>query len=242
MSLFSHAALSALLLAGLQAAFAQEQVQPVPAAQQIQSSVPGRPRREAPKPVAAPVLDHYQQALVQVRSGRISEAHERLRLRLREAPQDLAAARLLASLLLDSGQQAEAVQVLAAAQLQSPQSTDIAIALARLQAEHKAYLIALQTLEMSAEHARQDANYVAFMAVLAAQAGQPARAIPLYQQALQLAPGQGAWWLALGAAQQAAQDQAGARRSYETALASGLDAAQQRQAHRALQRLREAAL
>lgn len=237
MSFFSHAALSALLLAGLQAASAQEQAQLVPAAVQIQSKVSVRP-----KPAAAPVMDHYQQALVRVRSGRISEAHELLRQRLREEPKDLAATRLLASLLLDGGQLVEAAQVLSTAQALSPQNTDIAIALARLQAEQKAYPLALQTLERSAEYARQDADYVFFMAVLAAQAGQSARAIPLYQQALQLAPGQGAWWLALGAAQQAVQDRVGARSSYEIALASGLDAARQRQAKLALRQLREPVL
>ena len=69
-----------------------------------------------------PAYDPYQQALTSLRSGRVSEAHALLRERLHEAPQDLVACRLLASLLLDSGQQAEAAQVLAAGQRQAPDS------------------------------------------------------------------------------------------------------------------------
>jgi tetratricopeptide (TPR) repeat protein len=244
MSFCRHVVLSALLLAGLQAAIAQEQTPLVPPAVQIRSVAARTVRNqqvEVRKAWVEPVLDLYQQALLSVRNGRVSEAHEQLRARLREAPQDLAACRLLASLLLDNGQQAEAAQVLSAGQVQSPQSIDIVVALARIQAEQKAYLLALQTLERSAAYARQDAGYIAFMAVLASQAGQREWSIPLYQQALQLDASQGGWWLALGAAQRAVQDKAGARHSYESALALGLDSAQQRQARQALRQLSESA-
>jgi MSHA biogenesis protein MshN len=243
MSLFRPAVLSALLLAGLQPAIAQEPVLLVSQAEATQPAGAARKlKRASVKPAAAvpaPTLNAYEQALLSVRSGRISEAHDLLRSRLRQTPQDLVACRLLASLLLDSGQLAEAAQVLADGQLQSPQSLDIAMTLARIQADQKAYSAALQTMERSAPHASEDAAYLASMAVLAVQNGQAGRAIPLYQQALRIGPARASWWLALAAAQQSQQDRAGALQSYEMAKAMKQDPKQLRQIEQAIRLLRE---
>ncbi|MBS1208985.1 MAG: uncharacterized protein H6R19_1383 [Proteobacteria bacterium] len=248
MNLVCRAVVYATLFSVAPLATAQEPVPPGPAVTQIKPVPPAagkshKSRRSASAPVMVqtPVsMDAYQQALFSLRTGRVSEAHAQLRERLREAPQDLAATRLLATLLLDSGQQTEAAQVLAAGLAQAPQTADLALSLARLQADQGLHAEALQTLEASAGSATQDADYIAFMAVLSTQTGQTTRAVALWQQALLQAPAHGSWWLALATAQQTVQDRAGARQSFEKALASTqLDESQQQRARKALMQLRD---
>lgn len=185
--------------------------------------------------------DAYQRALDALRVGHVTEAHALLRERLHQMPQDMAACRLLATLLLDSGQRQEAAAVLAAGQAQAPENTDVALALARLMVDSGDTAGAFRVLDKSAEQATKNAPYLAFMAVLAQQTGQVDRSADLWQQALQLAPERGDWWLALGRVYQGRKDRTAARQAYEKAMTgSHLTSAAQREVKALLHQVSDA--
>ena len=78
----------------------------------------------------------------------------------------------------------------------------------------------MQTLQKNRPDASELADYQAFMAALLQRQERHAEAIPLFQKALALVPGNGVWMMGLGISLQAEQRKDDARAVYQRALDS----------------------
>ncbi len=158
--------------------------------------------------------DEYSQALALIQQGRKSEAVPHLETTLQLDPDQVAARRTLAGLLLEARRNADAEQVLQQGLRHDPRQSDLAMLLARLQVERGALQQALQTLNTTMPFADQRADYHAFIAAVLQRLNRNKEAITHYQIALHLAPGSAVWWMGLGISFQAVDDDEDARDSF----------------------------
>lgn len=184
-------------------------------------------------------LDRYQQALVALRHGRVSETQAHLRAQLQAEPAHQGARKLLVTLLLDTGKRTESEVLLADGLKLDPAQTDLVMLQARLQADRGALPVARATLQQSVEYAQKNGPYLAFMGALAQQAGQHDVALIHLAAALELSPGNGQWLLAQGVSRQVLGQMEEAQESITLARQSGqLNAEQQKLAKQLQARVR----
>lgn len=163
----------------------------------------------------------YQQALTSLQAGRPNEAEALLRTLLQNNARHQPARHVLAGLLINERKNDAAEQVLREGQQLSPSDLDMAMTLARLQVERGDNSAAIDTLQFSLPHAGDSGNYLAFKASLHQKQKGHALAAMLLGKALQTAPGNGKWLLALAVSQQAQGQAQAARSSATAALSSG---------------------
>ena len=211
---------------------------PKPARSMPDEPVAAKPRRAAPDADArraeqpegvsrreqTPKLESdgaYRRALVALQEGRLSVALADLERALEIDPRNEAARQTYVSLLLENKRTDEAIRQLRLSLGIDPRQPGLAMVLARLQLERGGP--ALETLMKTLPYAGDRADYLAFLAGVLQREQRHAEAARYYRDALQLAPGNGVWWMGLGISLQADQHLPEAREAFQRARqANGL--------------------
>jgi MSHA biogenesis protein MshN len=205
----------------------------------VDNAVASEPRRPAPeieahrperKPAQAegvsrreltPKLESdgaYRRALVALQEGRLSVAMADLERALEIDPRNEAARQTYVSLLLENKRTDEAIRQLRLSLGIDPRQPGLAMVLARLQLERGGP--ALETLMATLPYAGNSADYLAFLAGVLQREQRHAEAARYDRDALQLAPGNGVWWMGLAISLQADQHLPEAREAYTRARAA----------------------
>jgi MSHA biogenesis protein MshN len=163
----------------------------------------------------------YRRALVALQEGRLSVAMADLERALEIDPRNEAARQTYVSLLLENKRTDEAIRQLRLSLGIDPRQPGLAMVLARLQLERGGP--ALETLMATLPYAGNSADYLAFLAGVLQRQQRNTEAARYYRDALQLAPGNGVWWMGLAISLQADQHLPEAREAYTRARqANGL--------------------
>lgn len=173
--------------------------------------------REPGAQASATVL--FQRAQDKLAFGRVAEAIVDLEAALELDQRYLAARETLVGVLVETGQQADAMRHLRRALVLNPEQTGMAMLLARLQLEHGNG--ALDTLEKSLPYAESNAEYRALMAGGLQRANRHKEAVEHYQAAVRLQPANAVWWMGLGISLQAEKRNAEAKAAFQRAVESG---------------------
>ncbi|USX12058.1 tetratricopeptide repeat protein [Oxalobacteraceae bacterium OTU3CAMAD1] len=160
----------------------------------------------------------YRRALVALQEGRLSVAMADLEGALEIDPRNEAARQTYVSLLLENKRADEAIRQLRLSLGIDPRQPGLAMVLARLQLERGGP--ALETLMTTLPYAGNSADYLAFLAGVLQREQRHAEAARYYRAALQLAPGNGVWWMGLAISLQADQHLPEAREAYTRARAA----------------------
>ncbi len=128
----------------------------------------------------------YQQALVYLQQGRVTESQASLVKALELNPSHQEARLTLASLLLDNKRLNDAKDVLNKGLQLNPEQNEFRMALARLQINTTDQFTALNTLEQGLPYANNNAEYHAFLATLLQRNDRHADAITHYMKAIAL--------------------------------------------------------
>ncbi len=160
----------------------------------------------------------YRRALVALQEGRVSVALADLDRALDIDPRNEAARQTYVSLLLENKRTDEAIRQLRLSLGIDPRQPGLAMVLARLQLERGGP--ALETLMKTLPYAANSADYQAFLAGVLQREQRHAEAARYYREALQLAPGNGVWWMGLAISLQADQHLPEAREAYTRARAA----------------------
>jgi MSHA biogenesis protein MshN len=160
----------------------------------------------------------YRRALVALQEGRLSVAMADLERSLEIDPRNEAARQTYVSLLLENRRTDEAIRQLRLSLGIDPRQPGLAMVLARLQLERGGP--ALETLMTTLPYAGNSADYLAFLAGVLQREQRHAEAARYYRDALQLAPGNGVWWMGLAISLQADQHLPEAREAYTRARAA----------------------
>jgi MSHA biogenesis protein MshN len=160
----------------------------------------------------------YRRALVALQEGRLSVAMADLERALEIDPRNEAARQTYVSLLLENKRTDEAIRQLRLSLGIDPRQPGLAMVLARLQLERGGP--ALETLMTTLPYAGNSADYLAFLAGVLQREQRHAEAARYYRAALQLAPGNGVWWMGLAISLQADQHLPEAREAYTRARAA----------------------
>ena len=128
---------------------------------------------------------------------------------------------MLVALLLESRHIDEAAGSMQEGLVANPANTGLALLLARILIDRSDLPGALALLHKHEAAAKQDADYIGFLAALLQRSGRHAEAVEKYQFALQLKPAAGAWWVGLGISQEAIERPREAAESFRRAKAAG---------------------
>lgn len=128
-----------------------------------------------------------------------------------------AARQAMVALLLEGKRTGDAERVLQEGVKANPRQSAFAMLLARLQIERGAPWSALLTLQDSLPHAKQQADYQAFMAALLQRLEHHQEAVAHYQAALRITPNSGLWLMGLGLSLQSLQRTDEARDAFQRA-------------------------
>ena len=162
----------------------------------------------------------YRSALVLLNQGRSDDGLTTLRAALREDPAHVPARQMLIKIYLDSRSWDAAQGVLSDGLGRVPQQSGWAMLLSRLLAERGDNPGALKVLETHEVAGRSSAAYQAAIGAVMQRLGRQGEAIGRFQQATQLEPGNGRWFLGLATAHEADGHTADAREAYQRAAAA----------------------
>ncbi|MFH1816970.1 MAG: tetratricopeptide repeat protein [Pseudomonadota bacterium] len=179
-------------------------------------------RKEAIQPTPREAADErYRKALTFIRAGQADRARALLEETLALSPEHVAAREALAALLSDAGRNQEAEKVLRIGRAANPEHAWFALSLARLQAARGDTEGAVASLRSGMGGRGVDADYHATLAALLVQLKQYPDAVRQYEQALEMQPGPGTWWVGLGLALAAQGKNDEARSAYRRARMAG---------------------
>lgn len=164
--------------------------------------------------------NEYDKANQFVREGRADEALAAYENALLSDPTYKDVRRAKVALLLNLKRNDEAEGVLQRGLKRDPHDASFAMLLARLQVERDAVPLALDTLKKNLADAKEQADYLAFYAVLLQRQGQHAEAVTYFGKALALTPNNGVWLMGQGISLQTLQRKDEARAVYQRALES----------------------
>lgn len=210
----------------------------------IVERAPSPPRPQAPKPaakkanaealVAAPVIldkrdrgktndaaeSRFRRAAALLGQGRVSEAEEQLLGALQSDPAHQPARQTYVALLLEQQRVPAAQQVLREALDANPAQAAFALALARIHAEQRDYLAALDVIDRAGS-AAQNADFQVLRGAVLQRLGRHAEAVEAYRRAVQNAPQPGGTWAGLGISLEALGRKAEAAEAFQRALGAG---------------------
>ncbi|MFD0913547.1 tetratricopeptide repeat protein [Methylophilus luteus] len=158
-----------------------------------------------------------QKAVDHEQKGRLSEALATLRQALVTYPQSEDARQLLAAYLFENKQETEAVALLQAGIKRFPEQAGLARSLAKWQLAHKQPEAVLQTLKPHAYAFARDAEAQWMQAIAYQQLNQHQAALPYFERALVLQPGQAQWQVAYAISLQASGQNAQALQQLQAA-------------------------
>jgi len=165
--------------------------------------------------------ERYRKALTFIRAGQADRARALLEEALALSPEHVAAREALAAMLSDAGRNQEAEKVLRIGRAANPEHAWFALSLARLQAARGDTEGAVASLRSGMGGRGVDADYHATLAALLVQLKQYPDAVRQYEQALEMQPGPGTWWVGLGLALAAQGKNDEARSAYRRARMAG---------------------
>ena len=163
----------------------------------------------------------YRKAIAAVNQGRVSEAVGSLRHALRQDSLHVASRQLLVRLLLEAGDQDDAIRMLRDGIAGQPAQLGWARSLARLQVDRGELDSAWQTLDHTLPAAGNNPDYLGFAANVLQRLGRHGEAADQYRKATRIAPADGRWWLGLGWCLDAQGQAAEAREAFLHARQSG---------------------
>lgn len=192
------------------------------------------PAAKVPEPIVPPLVNkqvkeltpaqraenEYRKAVHALQLGKRAEAASGLEQTLQLDPRHAGARQALIGVLLDGGQQDEAMQKAREGLASDPAQPSLAMILARLQLEKGELRPAIDTLERVLPHASEKPDYLAFLAALLQRDERHKQAAEHYLLALQKAPQNGVWWMGLGISLQAERRNAEASESFRRARAT----------------------
>ncbi|MEC4723004.1 hypothetical protein RY831_27980 [Noviherbaspirillum sp. CPCC 100848] len=161
--------------------------------------------------------NEYRKALIAVEQGKTGDGISALETALQFDARHAAARQSLIGLLLNARRQDEAIVRAREGLAIDAAQPGLAMILARLQLEKGTSGTAIDTLERTLPHARDRADYLAFLAALLQREERHAQAAEYYFQALQRSPQNGVWWMGLGISLQADQKTAEASEAFRRA-------------------------
>lgn len=227
-----------------------ERPQPVPEAPaKLKASTPAaapkraepakEPRRAVEAPAAKASVDkrdisksafdvaeaHFRRAAAFLNQGRISEAEDQLTNALRADPSHHPARQAYVSLLLEQRRVENARRVLAEALAANPSQPTFALALARIHADQRDYVGALEVMDRAGSVAR-NADFQALRGVVLQRLNRHAEAVDAFQNAVRGGPQQPNTLVALGISLEAVGRKAEAGQAYRRALGTGALAAE----------------
>ncbi len=163
----------------------------------------------------------YRKAIAAVNQGRVSEAVDSLRNALHQDSLHVASRQLLVRLLLEAGDQDDAIRMLRDGIAGQPAQLGWAMSLARLQVDRGELDSAWQTLDHTLPAAGNNPDYLGFAANVLQRLGRHGEAADQYRKATRIAPADGRWWLGLGWCLDAQGQAAEAREAFLHARQSG---------------------
>lgn len=163
----------------------------------------------------------YRKAIAAVNQGRVSEAVDSLRNALHQDSLHVASRQLLVRLLLEAGDQDDAIRMLRDGIAGQPAQLGWAMSLARLQVDRGELDGAWQTLDHTLPAAGNNPDYLGFAANVLQRLGRHGEAADQYRKATRIAPADGRWWLGLGWCLDAQGQAAEAREAFLHARQSG---------------------
>ncbi|WP_151636533.1 tetratricopeptide repeat protein [Noviherbaspirillum aerium] len=161
--------------------------------------------------------NEYRKALTAVEQGKIADGINGLETTLQLDARHAAARQSLIGLLINARRQDEAAERAREGLALDEAQPGLAMILARLRLEKGALRAAIETLERTLPHARDRADYLAFLAALLQRDERHQQAAEYYIQALQRSPQNGVWWMGLGISLQADQRTAEASEAFRRA-------------------------
>ena len=163
----------------------------------------------------------YRKGMAALRRGATSEALDGFRLALNLERKHVSARQALLSVLVEQQQWNDAQALVEEGLAVDPTQAGWAMALARLQIERGKLAEAGETLARHAAHAEQNADYLAFHAVVLQRQKRHADAAQRYRAALALRPSEARWWYGLGLALEAEHKMQDARAAFQQAHDAG---------------------
>ncbi|MFC7513968.1 tetratricopeptide repeat protein [Herbaspirillum sp. GCM10030257] len=164
--------------------------------------------------------NEYRKSVDLLQQGRTTEAVAGLDNALQLDPRHAAARQTLVGVLIENRRTEDALLIAREGIVIDPAQPGLAMILARLQLEKGELRSAIETLDRSLVHARERADYLAFLAALLQRDGQHRKAADQYLLALQKSPQNGVWWMGLGISLQAEQKMADAQEAFRRAKSS----------------------
>ena len=164
----------------------------------------------------------YREAIQLIRVGRSADAQQMLQDVLREFPAQQDARQLLARVMLENGQNLQAVALLTEGVAMTPQNRSLYVALANAQIQASDIDAAISTLETGLSQVGDNADYHAMLGALLQQKGRHDAAVQHYVLALRQTPDNANWLVGLGVSLQALNNRAAAIEAYQRAMDLGL--------------------
>lgn len=162
--------------------------------------------------------NEFRKAYALMQQGQISTAISRYEAALQLDPSHIVARQTLVRVLLESKRSIEAERVLQEGLQLDLKQSSLAMLLARIQVAGNELTQALDTMQRSLPYAQQQPDYQAFIAALLQRQHRHMEAIVYFQNAVQLSPQSGVWWMGLGISLRAEQRNADAKEAFNRAL------------------------
>ena len=162
--------------------------------------------RETPLKIVSPQQasdNAYRHAVTIIQQGRVTEAKQSLIQALDYNPLNLNARQLLTGMLVEEGQQGEAITLLQDGLKIAPDQSQLSFMLARLQVEAGNNKAALATLQSGLPMAGNDPQYHALLATLLQREERHDEAMEHYLIALKADPAMPNWLIGIGISLQA---------------------------------------
>jgi MSHA biogenesis protein MshN len=164
--------------------------------------------------------NEYRKSIDLLQQGKPTEAVAGLDNVLQLDPRNAAARQTLVGVLIENRRTEDALRIAREGIAIDPAQPGLTMILARLQLEKGELRSAIETLDRGLAHARERADYLAFLAALLQRDGQHRKAADQYLLALQKSPQNGIWWMGLGISLQAEQKTADAQEAFRRAKSS----------------------
>jgi MSHA biogenesis protein MshN len=197
----------------------------VPAPASAKSSVDKRDRgRSASESAEA----YFRRAALLLNHGRVSEAEDQLVAALHADPSHVSARQAYVALLLEQQRVDVARRLLQDALVINPSQATFALALARIHAEQRDYLAALDVMDRAGSVARNP-EFQALRAAVLQRLGRHGDATEAYQNAIRGGAQPATTWVGFGISLEALGRRSEAAQAYRRALAAGPIAAEARE-------------
>lgn len=187
--------------------------------------ITNKPSRESALKIVSPqqAADNaYRQAISLIQQGLMADAKQSLQLTLNYNPLNINARQLLVGLLVEDGQQSEAITLLQDGLKITPDHSQFSFDLARLQVETGDPKFALDTLESGLSMAGNNPQFHALLGTLLQGEERHDEAVEHYLTALKADPAMPNWLIGIGISLQAQGKLDDAMKAFKRAQASGV--------------------